>query len=272
MLLLELTTDKISLISSSAATLDVHVSYSINTAGVITFAKQNTAISSATTTDILAVPGASTVRNANYINVRNKDASLACDVTIQYNANATLCELFKATLQPGNVLSFTEGIGWFVYNTIPILDMVKYVTADSVHATAATFADVTGLTFPVISGRNYAYVAYLIAVTNASTTGAQFAIGGVTMTYMDLAGVSPLLAGDGISTAGTYTQGRATAINTAFSPQTTGAATNQLHWMAGGFTPSASGTFAIRATSEVSVAAGLTVRKGSWAWVRQTDN
>jgi hypothetical protein len=271
MLLLELTTDKLQAITSSAATLDVHVSYSINTAGVITFAKQNTAISSATTTDILAVPAASTVRNANFINIRNKDASLSCDVTVQFNANATLYELFKTTLAAGQVCSFTEGIGWFTYTATPILDMVKYVTTDSVHATAATFADITGLTFPVISGRNYAYQAWLIAVTNLSTTGAQFGIGGVAMTYMDLGGVSPLLAGDG-TTAGTYTQGRATAINTAFGAQTTGAATNQLHWMAGGFTPSASGTFAIRATSEVTVAAGLTVRKGSWAWVRQTDN
>jgi hypothetical protein len=271
MLLLELTTDKLSIITSSAATIDVHVSYSINTAGVITFAKQNTAISSATTTDVLGVPSASTVRNMNLINIRNKDASLACDVTVQYNANGTLYELFKTTLQPGGVLTSAEGVHWFPYQAVPSLDMTKYVTADSVHATAATFADITGLTFPVIAGRNYAYHAWLIAITNATTTGAQFGIGGVAMTYMDLAGVSPLLAGTG-ATAGTYTQGRATAINTAFAVQTTGEVTNQLHWMAGGFTPSASGTFAIRATSEVSVAAGLTVRKGSWARVTQTAN
>jgi hypothetical protein len=54
--------------------------------------------------------------------------------------------------------------------------------------------------------------------------------------------------------------------------QTTGAAVNQPHEMFGGFTPSASGTFAIRATSETTTAAGLTVLKGSWARVTQTAN
>jgi hypothetical protein len=54
--------------------------------------------------------------------------------------------------------------------------------------------------------------------------------------------------------------------------QTTGAATEQPHEMAGYFQPSANGTFAIRATSEVTVANGLIVRLGSWAMVREMDN
>jgi hypothetical protein len=270
MLLLELTTDKLQLVTTSAATIDVHVSYSINTAGVITFAKQNTAISSAATTDILAVPAGSTVRNANYINVRNHDATLACDVTVIFDANGTDYELFKATLQPNGVMSFTEGIGWFVYPATPSLDMTKYVTANSVHATAATFADVTGLTFPVIAGRNYAFIAQLAAITASTTTGAQFGIGGVSMTYMVAAGRSVLLGSP--TGASTNTTGVVTAIDTAVMAQTTGAAVNQPHEMFGGFTPSASGTFAIRATSETTTAAGLTVLKGSWARVTQTAN
>jgi len=66
--------------------------------------------------------------------------------------------------------------------------------------------------------------------------------------------------------------GVATAVNTAAVVQTTGAATNQPHEMSGSFQPSADGTFEIRATSEVTVAAGLTVLKGSWAHIRETDN
>jgi hypothetical protein len=269
MLLLALTTDKFSLISSSAATLDVHVSYSDNASGTITFGKQNTAISSAATTDILASPAGSTVRNANTINVRNKDASLACDVTIQFNANGTLYELYKATLAAGQVLTYTEGIGWFVYTAAALLAMWRYVTANSVHATAATFADVTGLQFPVLSGKRYAFNCCLIHIGNATTTGAQFGIGGVAMTDMVVGAIDTTLSS---VTVPTFGSGVATAINTAAIAETTGAATNAIGYMGGSFQPSADGTFSIRATSEVTVAAGLTILKGSWAWVRQTDN
>ena len=74
------------------------------------------------------------------------------------------------------------------------------------------------------------------------------------------------------ATAATMSTGVATAVNTAAVVQTTGAAANAPTYTSGSFRPSADGTVALRATSGVTVAAGLTVRQGSWIWIRETDN
>src|SRR5678816_54554 len=96
---------------------------------------------------------------------------------------------------------------------------------------------------------------HLDAICVTTTTGAQFGIGGVAMTYMELGGQSSLVANP--TAAATITAGRVTAVDTAVMAQTTGDAGNAPHWMAGGFTPSASGTFAVKATSETTSANGL---------------
>lgn len=119
MLLLAATTDKIQVLTSAAVTVDVHSSFmDISNADppVVkgsTSGKQNTAITTATTTDVVAAPAASTIRNVKTLNVRNKSASSTVDVTVIYNQNATLFELHKATLSPGEALEYVEGVGWY---------------------------------------------------------------------------------------------------------------------------------------------------------------
>jgi plastocyanin len=117
MIVLAATTDKIQLITSSAATLDVHASHIDCSAASPPVVDQpertNTAISSAATTDIVAAPGASKRRMVKTLHIRNKHASLSCDVTVQFNQNATLYELHKVTLAPGETLEYIEGIGFF---------------------------------------------------------------------------------------------------------------------------------------------------------------
>jgi len=143
MINLALTTDKLSLISSSAATLDVHVSYveaSSSTFAVNGIGKQNTAISSATTTDILGVPGASTIRNCKTINIRNKDSSLSCTVTVQFNANGTLYELHKAVVAAGECLEYVEGIGWFLVTSNLSTLLMKALNADDTGGQAVNTA------------------------------------------------------------------------------------------------------------------------------------
>ena len=268
--LLNSSTDLLSLTMSTAATCDVLASWVDLNGTTVTPGRTGTAIASAATTTIVATPAASTTRNVKTITIYNKDASLSCDVTVNYNANGTLYALCKITLQTGEVLEYIEGVGFFVLKNTAKFDQLLYVTANSVHATAASFATITGLSCPVIAGNRYAFYCCLIAITNATTTGAQFAIGGVAMTDMVVGGRSVLLGS--ATAASTNTTGVVTAVDTAVMAQTTGAAANQPHEMAGSFQPSASGTFSIKATSEVTVAAGLTVLKGSYLWLRQTNN
>lgn len=267
------TTDKLQLITSSAATIDVNAGYvdAGSASGTVSaIAPQNTAISSATTTDIVGAPGSSTIRNVKQFTARNKDASLSCDVTVQINVSGTLYQLHKVTLGVGDCLQYIEGVGFFTLTSTAKLNALLYAPSDVVFATAATFADITGLTIALKSGKHYAFEAHLFHTNNASTTGSQFGI--------NIGAAPTLLVGGNISavtnsvTAGVVAIGTATARDTAFTAQTTGQTAIGETDIAGFIIPSADGTFALRATSEVSVAAGLTVKAGSWLMVRETDN
>ena len=179
MLLLVNTTDKVQLITSAAATVDVHASFadfnsSFATSGL---GKQNTAIVTATTTDIVAAPGASTTRNVKTLHIRNKDASLACDVTVVYDQNGTDFELHKTTLKPGEALEYIEGIGFFtlaaavVGQSIPI---VKALSGDQSNSTT-TLTEVTGLS--VLTGvGTYVFDYFILAQAAAATTGLRFSV------------------------------------------------------------------------------------------------
>jgi hypothetical protein len=115
---LSLSTDLISLITSAGSDIAVHASWvdRVTATEVQTPDKTNTAIAGAATTTIVAHGGvAGTVRNIKSIVIRNYDAVDATDITVQFNANGTLYELFKCTLLVGEELVCREGT-WFHYD------------------------------------------------------------------------------------------------------------------------------------------------------------
>lgn len=273
MLLLTATTDKIDLITSAAATVDVHASFMDMTTAdppVVkgsTSGKQNTAISTAATTDVVAAPAASTVRNIKHLNIRNKSATTATDVTVRFNQNGTAYELAKETLAVGEELTFTEGVGWFHYINVSKEQYDKRVATEWTNSTTS-FSDVTDLTCPVTSGKFYRFEAHIYHLTAATTTGAQFGVNGPTMTAIRVHELATITAS---ATASTHATGFATALETNVITETTGPATEVIAIMSGYMNPSASGTFAIRGRSEVAASA-VTVRVGSWLAVRELDN
>lgn len=119
MILLTATTDKIQIITGATCTVDVNSSFmdmSNADPPVVkgsTSGRQNTAITTATTTDVVAAPASSTIRNVKSLHVRNKHATNSCDITVQFNQNATLIELHKVTLRAGECLEYIEGVGFF---------------------------------------------------------------------------------------------------------------------------------------------------------------
>lgn len=141
------TTDKIQAITSSAAAIDSVIDYvdaATSTLGVSGSGRQLTALSSAATTDILGAPAGSTTRTVKKATWRNKDASLAGDLTIQYNANGTLYEMKKVTLQPGWDLSFIEGLGFFVATPVLSKSGLKNSSTGDQALTAAAAQYLTG--------------------------------------------------------------------------------------------------------------------------------
>lgn len=265
-------TDKLQVTTSAAVTVDVHVSWMDHTISSdnVESGRTNTAITTATTTDVCATPGAGVARNVKTINIRNKHATSSVDITALYDQNGTDFELIKVTLTAGQVLQYVEGVGWYVLAATPKLFRNLRVTADFVSA-VTSFADVTGLTCAVESGKHYGFQAHFYHFQNAATTGARFAIGGVAMTAMR---IQALITETGSVAAAVMNANIAdvTAIDTAAVATTDGNITTPvISIMSGWFNPSAAGTFAIRAASEVAVASGLTIKQGSWAQVWEYD-
>ncbi len=145
-------TDKLQLVSSAAATLAVHASWmdlASDGSGNPTAGRTNTAISTATTTDVVATPAASTVRNLKELHVRNTHASTACDVTVLYNANGTTFELHKTTLDAGEALEYIEGIGWFLIESNWATPLPTFTTADqSIGASVTNYITGSAIVIP----------------------------------------------------------------------------------------------------------------------------
>jgi hypothetical protein len=121
-------------VTSAAVTVDVHASFMDHTLATDNFegGLQNTAITTATTTDIVAAPGAGVTRNIKALYIRNKHASTAVDVTVVFDANGTDYELYKTTMLAGEELHYLDGAGFVLHKT----------AAASVVSTNANTADV----------------------------------------------------------------------------------------------------------------------------------
>lgn len=260
------TADILQLVTSAAATIDVHATYAekVITTEVVSEGRTNTAITTAATTTILAGPASGSVRTLKCFFARNKHATLACDLTVVHNINGgTAVELHKVTLNAGEMLQFIEGVGFWEVTLAQALDKRLRVVSDVTNATTS-FADVTGLTCPLLSGKHYNFIAFLMHSTDATTTGARFGINiGAAPTGMAIHGESQITSS--VTAAAQGQSVMVTARDTAIVVETTGPGTaNMLCKMCGWIQPSADGIFAIRSQSEVAVANALVIRAGSW--------
>lgn len=277
MILLTSTADKLQVITSAAGTVKVQASWADNLSGAVTVGRTNTAaISTATTTDVLASPATSTQRKLKFLSVRNTHASLSQTITIQHTDGTTVEELWVGTLNFGEAVTYGEAAGWQVFDASGCpklaaarLDVKLRVISDVVNATTS-FADITGLTTPLLSGKKYCFEAMLIHVNDASTTGSRFGYNiGAAPTASIVSThdtVTPSV------TASAHSAGTITARDTAVTAQTTGSTSQRLAIITGFIQPSADGTFAMRCASEIAVTNGLTVKAGSWLRIWETDN
>lgn len=183
MLILAGANDKFSLITSGAADVDVtaHFMDASNADPPVvkgsTASAQLTTITTATTTDILAVPGASVIRSVSALTIRNTHATVATDVTLQLNRSAVLYEIFKTNLLPGDVLTYEDGLGW--YKTAALNPDSQYIRkgSDTTNATTS-FADAGGLGFAVVANGVYELEWDLLWTSNTVTVGIGFGVNG----------------------------------------------------------------------------------------------
>jgi hypothetical protein len=118
MILLTSTSDKLQLITTATANTDVHASWVDNASGTITPGRTDSNnIVTATTTDIVGSPGASTQRAVKTFTIRNKHASTSQTITVVHTDGAVTMELIKCTLLAGEELHYQTGQGFLGYDT-----------------------------------------------------------------------------------------------------------------------------------------------------------
>ena len=113
MLLLTSTSDLVQLVTGTATTsIEVHASWVDNNAGTITPGRQNTIITTATTTTIVPSPGSGVQRNVKGIYITNTSASTSCQATVIHNDGTNASDLMSVTLLGGENLGYREDGSW----------------------------------------------------------------------------------------------------------------------------------------------------------------
>lgn len=111
MIILDATNETIEITTSTTSAVDVVAAYADHTSTEFTPGSQETAISTATTTTVLAAPAASTQRQLKMLSIENK-GSAANQVTIKKDVGGTEFTIYSASIQPGENVSYVDGLGF----------------------------------------------------------------------------------------------------------------------------------------------------------------
>lgn len=112
MLLLPTTSDSLELVTSAAVAVDYVAAWADHTSSGVTASAGTGQISTATTTTIVAAPGASTQRQIRGLTLRNAGTA-DTTVTVQAKPSGTARTIIKAAIQPGETLAYADGRGWY---------------------------------------------------------------------------------------------------------------------------------------------------------------
>ena len=166
MIYLTATTDTIEVVTTTTAAIDVQINYIDAASSTLVpsgAGRQNTTINTATTTTVLAAPAASTTRTLKQLTIRNKSTTTANTVTIQYDQNTTVFEMYATSLEPGAELIYIEGLGFNVYTTATsdrLLTSTEsgwtqriFMPPLAHHGTIHTFTMISGTAYYVYVGR-----------------------------------------------------------------------------------------------------------------------
>lgn len=274
MLLLASTSDLVRVVTSAAINTDVHASWVDVASGVVTPGRTNTLITTATTTTVVASPGASTYRTVKTLTVRNRHASTSQDLTVVHSDGTNIPELIKATLLAGDALHYDEHNGWTVRDLFGRIkrredslidaaspDFSTVVLASDVtnnNASANTIADVTALSFAVTSGNTYWFRFFIMYTSAATGTGSRWSVNGPAAPTLLIFKSEYSLT----TTSRTINEGLSAYDTPAASSATSAATASNCAWIEGFITPSANGTVIARFASEVASSA-IVAKAGS---------
>lgn len=136
MISLDATTKSLELVTTSTAGIDYYVAYTELTSTTADLLQSNGAISTATTTTILAAPASSTQRQVKFITVVNTSATATNTVTFQINSSSSTRRLYgPMRLYPGETVQYVVNGTWSNYgvNGRLLLPSRRGVPIDAYH-------------------------------------------------------------------------------------------------------------------------------------------
>jgi len=273
MIILTNTTDKVQVkLSATVAAnqLPCFASYRDTTTSTISASRNVLNSNNITAVDLVGSPASSTQRIVDYISVYNADTA-AATVTIQFNDNGTLYSLYVVSLSAGEKLEYQEGTGFQILSTtgsVRIANNSSLNTSTAVStfvlkatdqsSTVTAFANITGLSFSVTSGKTYWFRFVIPYSTSIISNGARFAVSGpasptVLYYYTDV----------NASTAARSPSRGLTTYDASIASGNTAALTGNIAIVEGIIKPSSSGTLIGRIASEVA-ASTITQKGGSF--------
>lgn len=183
------TSDKVQVVSTSTANTDVYATWGDYDPAVspatdrVTFGRLISKITTATTTDVVPVPGSGDVRKVHILNIANVHASTSQTVTVQITDGTNTAVIDSFPLAAGERWSWREGVGARIIDanglekTSPIAVgqyTVQKLASDLANSTT-TAAKVTGLDLACGPG-TWIFEYWLYYTTVITTTGIKFGV------------------------------------------------------------------------------------------------
>lgn len=238
------------------------------------FVDDNNAVLSNNTTQVTlaAAPAAPYVRNVDFMTIQNRDTANAV-VTLVVTKSGTDYAMWKFTLVPGDTFNYNKRQGSFVTDSngaikktnvlgnSPVTSGLQMTVLGSDvvnnNATPDTIANVTGLSFAVLSGHRYRFRFNIFYTSAATTTGSRWSINGPgSPTTLNYRSVYP-------TSATAITTNNASAYDTPSAANATSMTAGNVAEIFGFIVPSADGTVIARFASEIASSA-ITAQAGSF--------
>jgi hypothetical protein len=145
------------------------------------------------------------------------------------------------------------------------LNLLRTTATQTINAGAATFEDITNLTFPVVNGVSYAFYFYIVFQSAAITTGWKAGINCPTGT-LDFFATGQTIANAAAGLATWLQRHNTVRDDMTLLTATVTAAVDLVFIIEGRYLCTADGTFAARFANELAANTDIVVQKGSWGW------
>jgi hypothetical protein len=126
MIYLASTSDKLQIGTSTANAVHVHATFTDLSGTTVAPGRTDTSISAATTTDVVASPGASTTRKIKFLSLFNDHATAAQDIVIRHTDGTIAVDLWAGSVPAQTGVTFAEKGGWRVSAPFPSADIQTF--------------------------------------------------------------------------------------------------------------------------------------------------